>query len=175
MTNIKSLFCFLTLLFTILFTPYAKAQDACETITKISIEKLVPLFQKNDYQSIKTTLNGMEATCGITEFTLRTRILYQIINREDTKTAIANYLENDFDNLLIERWDATADEKRMELYNKQAKKFNYIPLAHPSDNLLKEKALSLLNSDLYVLQKEEESLLYLFIDDIETYLQLTGY
>lgn len=154
-----------------LSTHIAQAQNNCEQISTISIEKLVPALQKNDVSSILTTLNTMEASCGENEFTLRTRLIYQIINRENTDAVYTKYIKHRFDDDLISRWDNAVEADYQNIYVKNKKRLNYVPLRHSTDSLLKVKSLALLNSPSYAnLHDQEVAILQLFADDIDSYL-----
>ncbi|MGN0003698.1 MAG: hypothetical protein ACI35V_09725 [Sphingobacterium composti] len=159
--------------FVILYTTFSsvQAQNQCESVTAIALEKLAAQLQDNDYNNIIQILNTIEATCGETEFTLRTKLIYQIINKTNTDQIRAKYLKNKFDENLIERWDATYTNRNA--YQQNKKKYTYIPLGHRADSLLKVKANALLNSLTYNhLNKEEEALLLLFKDDINAYMSI---
>lgn len=161
----------ITFLFLFISTFSLFAQNQCETVTAIAIEKLLTQLQRNDYDGIAQTLNTMEASCGESEFTLRTRLIYQIINKTNTDQLRSKYFKNKFDSKLITRWDDSYENKTVYLQNK--KKYDYVPLGHPTDSLLKIKATALLNSPTYNnINKEEEALLYLFNDDIDSYLNI---
>jgi len=165
----------LTLIFSLLFsTSLIYGQNACENIITITVEKLPVLLKNNQYEEINNKLNTIEATCGLSEFTLRTRIIYQIINKENTKESRQKYLNNRFDQVLITRWDDSYLSDHQEIYLAYKKKYEYIPMRHAVDSLLKIKATSILNSPTYThITKEEEALLYLFADNIETYLNMS--
>jgi hypothetical protein len=148
-----------------------QAQNNCEQISTISIEKLVPALQKNDVSTILTILNTMEASCGENEFTLRTRLIYQLINKENIDAVYSKYINHRRDEELIFRWDNAAESDYQYRYSKNKKKFNNIPLRHPTDSLLKVKSLALLNSPSYTsLNDQEVAILQLFTDDIDSYL-----
>lgn len=162
------------LLFSITSIPVIYGQNACENIITITVEKLPQLLKKNDYQEIDNKLNTIEATCGLSEFTLRTRIIYQIISRENSKENRQKYLRNRFDRILIIRWDDSYLSDHQEIFLAHKKNYEYIPMRHPVDSLLKIKASSILNSPSYNdIDIEEKALLYLFKDDIEMYTSIT--
>jgi hypothetical protein len=163
-----------SLLFLVIFIPTTYAQKQCEEITQMVVDRLAVLLKDNDAQTIVQNLNTIEASCGESEFTLRTRIIYQIINKESTMQLRSKYIKNKFDKKLIARWDESYHSNNKEIYEKDKRKYDYVPLKHMVDSLLKLKATALLNSTSYEnLLKEEEALLYLFKDDIETYENLT--
>ena len=116
----------------------------------------------------------MEASCGENEFTLRTRLIYKIIHKENTESLSTKYLKNNFDQDLILRWDNAAEANYEVNYSTNKKAYNFVPLRHEVDSLLKIKAIALLNSPNYTtINNQELALLYLFADDIDSYFDLT--
>lgn len=161
----------ITLVLLLLSINITQAQNNCEQLSTVSIEKLIPALQKNDVSNILTTLNTMEASCGENEFTLRTRLIYQIINRENTDALYNKYFKQKFDEVLISRWDNSAEADYQNIYTKNKKRFNHVPLRHSTDSLLKIKSIALLNSPSYSnLNDKEVAILQLFADDIDSYL-----
>lgn len=159
---------------TILWLPSLFAQNSCEQITTITMHKIPFILQKNDTKSLLTSINTIESTCGENEFTLRTRIIYQIINKENSDKLVSMYLRQNFDEQLIKRWDDAADINYATRYQNNKKSYNFIPLRHFADSLLKIKAAALLNSTMYSnISTKELSILHLFADNIETYLNMS--
>lgn len=150
-----------------------KAQNHCEQQTTLSLQKLTLLLQKNEVSSIMSTLQTMESSCGENEFTLRTKLIYQIINRETTDAVYNTYIKQRFDDELISRWDNSAEADYQNIYTRNKQKFNYVPLRHATDSLMKIKAKALLNSASYSsINDEEIAILYLFAGDSEAYLDV---
>jgi hypothetical protein len=161
------------ILFLLFSTSLIYGQNTCENIISITVDKLPLLLKNNQQEEIQKQLDTIEATCGLSEFTLRTRIIYQIINKENTKENRQKYLHNRFDNVLITRWDDSYLSDHQEIYLAHKKKYEYIPMRHPVDSLLKIKASSILNSSSYKdIDIEEKAILYLFNDNIETYSRM---
>lgn len=146
-------------------------QNKCEQISNVSIENLVPLLLKNDFLRINSTLNTIEASCGENEFTLRTRLVYQIINKAESADLYKKYIKNKFDEQLITRWDDSNNADYKNIYLKNSKKYNYIPLRNSCDSLLKIKSSAILNSNSYdQINENEVAILQLFSGDIDGYL-----
>lgn len=149
------------------------AQNNCEQITSIALQNIPTLLQKNETTNILSNINTIESTCGENEFTLRTRILYQIINRENSANLLSKYIKHKYDEQLIKRWDNAADNNYASIYNSNKKAYNFIPLRNPIDSLLKIKAVAILNSTSYSnISNTELSILHLFADNIDTYLNM---
>ncbi|MCA5006204.1 hypothetical protein [Sphingobacterium bovistauri] len=158
--------------FMLSMTP-GKAQNNCEQISTLSLEKLISLLKKNDVPNILTIMNTIEANCGENEFTLRTRLIYQVINKENTDAIYTRYIKNKFDETLIKRWDNASDTDYQNIYAKNKKSFNFVPLRHPTDSLLKIKASAILNSPSYsTINNNDVAILHLFADDIDAYLNI---
>lgn len=161
------------LLFITFPSTYTFGQSECEKAITASIETLSPLFHKNDYPAILKNIRTIESVCGSTEFSLRTQIIYSIINKENTNALVVKYLKSGFADVLINRWDDAYREDYKEMYKENRKRYEFIPLRHAVDSLLKVKASAILNSSSYsTINKNEETLLYLFKDDVDTYLEI---
>lgn len=143
----------------------------CEQITKIALEKLIPILQKNDFTNLESTLATIQGTCGENEFTQRMRILRALIEKKSTGALIADYLAKNYHEVLVMRWDYALEQEYRSIYQNNKADFNYIPLRHPIDSLVKLKATALLNSTSYNLTEQEEDIAFLFADHIDEFYQ----
>lgn len=143
----------------------------CEQIMQIALDKLTPIIDKNDFTDLESVLSTIQSTCGEIEFTQRLRILRALIEKKTTGDLIADYLSKRYEEMLIMRWDYSVEEEYMSIYQDNKSDFNYIPLRHPIDSLIKLKANALLHSTSYNLTEQEEEIIYLFSDQIEEFYQ----
>lgn len=150
---------------------FTKWQD-CEQVTKVALEKLVNIFRKNDFEGLETVLNTIQSTCGENEFTQRLRILRLLIEKKTTGDIIADYLTKNYQEILVMRWDYSVEEKYAQIYQNNKADFNFVPLRHPIDSLIKVKSIALLNSPSYNLTEQEEKIALLFSDHIDEFYQV---
>jgi len=146
-------------------------QQDCEQITKIALDRLIPLIQKNDYTELETVLSTIQSVCGENEFTQRMRIFRALLEKKSGGELIADYLAKNYHEILVMRWDYSIEEKYQSIYQNNKKDFNYIPLKHPIDSLLKIKAEALLHSTAFNLTEQEEEIALLFADRIDEFYQ----
>ncbi|WP_437920935.1 hypothetical protein [Sphingobacterium sp. LRF_L2] len=151
-------------------TPEEKWQD-CEQITKIALEKLTPIVEKNNYENLESVLNTIQSTCGENEFTQRLRILRTLIEKKTSGALIADYLAKNYQEILVMRWDYSAEKEYKRIYQNNKADFNFIPLNHPIDSLVKLKAEALLNSTSFVLTEQEREIALLFADHLDEFYQ----
>lgn len=154
------------------FNEEGKVQD-CEHLLEISLDKLTPLVNKNDFNQVEPLLATIEGACGRSEFTQRIRILKNILERGDSKALIQDYLDNKYDETLIMRWDYSLEQDYKLIYNRNKADFNFIPLKHPIDILVQLKAEALLKSASYNLNEQEEKIILLFANRITEYDQVS--
>lgn len=166
---IKTL-CF-TLFSLIVFAKERKEIQSCEQIMGIALDKLTPLIDKNEFTDLEPVLTTIQSTCGDTEFTQRLRILRALIEKKTTGDLIADYFSKKYVEVLIMRWDYSIEEKYQSIYQDNKSYFNYVPLRHPIDSLIKLKANALLYSTSYNLTEQEEEIILLFSDQIEAFEQ----
>jgi len=138
----------------------------CEHLTEITLEKLVPLVRKNDYTELENLLATIESGCGESEFTQRMRIFRALLEKQPTGELIADYLAKNRHETLIVRWDYSAEEQYESIYRDNKQGFDYVPLRHPIDALLKAKAEALLHSAAFDLTVGEEAIALLFADRV---------
>lgn len=150
-----------------------KLQD-CDLVTQVALEKLVDIFRKNDFEKLEPVLNTIQSTCGENEFTQRLRILRTLIEKKTTGDIIADYLSKNYQEVLVMRWDYSAEEKYAQIFENNKADFDFVPLNHPIDSLFKIKALALLNSPSYNLTEQEEKITLLFADYIDEFYELHG-
>ncbi|MBD1420323.1 hypothetical protein [Sphingobacterium chuzhouense] len=150
---------------------YTKWQD-CEQVTKVALEKLVDIFRKNDFESLEPVLNTIQSTCGENEFTQRLRILRLLVEKKTTGDIIADYLSKNYQEVLVMRWDYSVEEKYAQIYQNNKTDFDFVPLRHSIDSLIKIKAIALLNSPSYNLTEQEEKITLLFADHIDEFYQV---
>lgn len=147
----------------------AICQSPCETITQASLQRLPEILQKNDFEKIQTVCNTIQSACPSSELALRLEILIQIIQKENSSVSINNYLTNNYDEILITRYDDATLKNAQELYASNPEKYQYFPLNSPIDSLIKIKAKALLNSNSYTLNRDELALMFLFADYIDDF------
>lgn len=146
----------------------------CEQVAIVSLEKLVDIFRKNDFENLEPALNTIQSACGESEFTQRLRILRALIEKKTTGDIIADYLSKQYHEVLVMRWDYSVEEKYAQIYENNKADFDFIPLRHPIDSLIKIKSLALLNSPSYNLTEQEEKIALLFADYIDEFDELHG-
>lgn len=148
---------------------YAHAQSDCHNNTSAILNELTIALHKNDVPQILSFINEIEASCSENEFTARTKIIYQIINKENTSNSIIQYYNKNYNEQILRRWEYTVDEEYSYRYQQNKASFNYIPLRHAVDSLLKSKSRAILQSNLYShINDREKSILELFTGD-QTY------
>lgn len=143
----------------------------CEKIVAIALDKLVLALQKNDYQNLESVLGTLQSACGENEFTQRMRIIQALIERKTSGALIADYLSKNYHEVLTMRWDYAIEQEHRRIYQENKADFNYIPLNHPIDSLIKLKAEALLSSPSYNLTEQEEHIALLFADHLDEFYQ----
>lgn len=138
---------------------------SCITTAQSALDKLVPALVKNDFDAIRDIVNVWERDCGKTEFLERIRILQLLISKSPYQTELDYYYNQKYDQQLIKRWNNADKKNYKEIYSKQPSLFDYVPLRHQADSLLKLKAKALLYSDSYQLADKDRKLIALFADD----------
>lgn len=147
------------------------AQNGCEPVVGAALQKLPSILMKNDFGQLKTIINTLKGTCEKNELGRRLEIISQLLQKQNTHLSINAYLDGHYDDVLIQRFDAAATRNPNGTYRQNPKKYQYFPLNHPVDSLLKQKAVALLQSQSYALNKEETAITYLFADDIDEFLR----
>lgn len=160
---------FVALLFLVTSTFNSMAQNSCETIVTASLQKLPPVLIKNDFDQIKRIIQSIRATCEDNELALRLEITQQLLLRENTSHSIAQYLEKGYDQILIQRFDDAVSKSANRAYLSNKAKYQYFPLNHTVDSLLKVKAKALIRSESYTLNNKETAIVYLFADYIDDF------
>ncbi|WP_312186702.1 hypothetical protein [Sphingobacterium sp.] len=145
-----------------------RAQEICASQTQQILPLLTQSLNNNEFTKIDPLLNTLQASCGITEFTERLRILLLIIEKKNSAVEIRRYLDNQFDKNLVQRLDAADRDDFANQYEQNKAKYNFYPLRHALDNLVKIRAKALLISDSYTLNDEEQDILHLFSDTENT-------
>lgn len=151
-------------------TPKEKWQD-CEQIVKIALEKLVPAVDKNNFNDLEPVLGTIQSACGENEFTQRMRIIRALIEKKSTGAIIADYLSKNYHEMLVMRWDYSVENEYKKIYESNKADFNFIPLNHPIDSLVKLKANALLTSPSYNLTEQEREIALLFADHLDEFYQ----
>ena len=162
---------YLILLSTILSFTLSYAQNSCEVVINASLQKLPVLLIKNDFNQLESTANTLKAACERNELALRLQITSQLLQKQNTESSINEYINSGYDNILIQRFDDAAKKKPSKLYKDNPGKYQYFPLNHSVDSLLKVKALALLRSEHYTLNNKESAIAFLFADDIDNFYQ----
>lgn len=144
----------------------------CEQVTEEALDKLVDIFRKNDFERLDPVLNSIQHACGENEFTQRLRILRGLIEKKTTGDLIADYLAKNYQEILVMRWDYSVEEKYAQIYQNNKADFDFVPLRHAIDSLVKAKASALLNSPSYNLTEQEEKITLLYADHIEDFYQV---
>ncbi|MGE8299921.1 MAG: hypothetical protein ACN6OW_10165, partial [Sphingobacterium paramultivorum] len=75
-----------------------------------------------------------------------------------------HYVDNQFDKNFLQRLDAADQDDFSTQYEQHKEKYNFVPLRHPLDGLIKVRAKALLASDSYTLTDQEKTILELFSD-----------
>ncbi|WP_144062630.1 hypothetical protein [Sphingobacterium paucimobilis] len=150
---------------------FSFAQNGCEPVMTAVLQKLPNVLTKNDFGQLKTIINTLKGTCEKNELGRRLEIISQLLQKQNTSLSIKAYLEGHYDDMLIQRFDAAAARNANGMYRQAPKKYQYFPLNHPVDSLLKLKAAALLQSQSYALNTEETTISYLFADHIDEFLR----
>jgi len=140
------------------------AQETCEKHTAEILPLLTGALNSNEFDKIDPLLNTLQASCGVTEFGQRLRILLLIIDKKDSGTEIERYIGNQLDKTFVQRLDAADQDDFASQYEQNKGKYNFYPLRHPLDNLIKIRAKALLSSGNYTLNNDERTILHLFAD-----------
>ncbi|MGE8425806.1 MAG: hypothetical protein ACN6PI_23415, partial [Sphingobacterium siyangense] len=140
------------------------AQENCDRHTTEILPLLTKTLNNNDFDKIDPLLNSIQASCGTNEFVQRLRILIYIIEKKNTTTEIKHYIDNQFDKNFLQRLDAADQDDFSTQYEQHKEKYNFVPLRHPLDGLIKVRAKALLASDSYTLTDQEKTILELFSD-----------
>lgn len=159
----------LLIAFLVLSSTYSFAQSPCEHITTASLEKLIPILERNNFAQLDPVIFAINNSCEESEFTLRLTIIKAIINKENTVSLIDKYLNKRFDDILVKRHDSAADKDYEKIYHGDPAAFGFVPLRHKVDELVQQKAIALLNSQSYTLTEKEVALLFLFADEIDAF------
>ncbi len=162
--NIRQLALMILIIIAVLPTKLLHAQENCDRHTAEILPLLTKTLNNNDFDQIDPLLNSMQASCGVNEFVQRLRILVYIIEKKNTTTEIKHYVDNQFDKIFLQRLDAADREDFAAQYDQDKAKYNFVPLRHPLDGLIKVRAKALLASDSYTLNDQEKDILQLFSD-----------
>ena len=162
--NIRQLVLMILIIVCIFPTKLLHAQENCEQQTVKILPLLTKTLNNNDFDKIDPLLNSIQASCGTNEFVQRLRILVYIIEKKNSTTEIQHYVDNQFDKIFLQRLDAADREDFAGQYDQDKAKYNFVPLRHPLDNLIKVRAKALLVSDSYTLSDQEKDILQLFSD-----------
>lgn len=140
------------------------AQETCEKYTAEVLPLITGALNNNEFDKIPSLLNTLQASCGIPEFSQRLRILLLIIEKKDSGTEIERYISNQLDKTFVQRLDAADRDDFAQQYEQNKSIYNFFPLRHPLDNLIKIRARALLSSTNYSLDDRERDILHLFAD-----------
>ncbi|WP_286859538.1 MULTISPECIES: hypothetical protein [Sphingobacterium] len=141
-----------------------QAQETCEKHTAEILPLITGALNNNEFDKITPLLNTLQASCGVTEFGQRLRILLLIIDKKDCGTEIERYIGNQLDKTFVQRLDAADRGDFAQQYEQNKSIYNFFPLRHPLDNLIKIRARALLSSTNYSLNDRERDILHLFAD-----------
>ncbi|MDR2271329.1 MAG: hypothetical protein LBF27_10540 [Sphingobacterium sp.] len=141
-----------------------QAQETCEKHTAEILPLITTALNSNEFDRIDPLLNTLQASCGVTEFGQRLRILLLIIEKKNSSAEIERYIDNNLDKAFIQRLDAADQNDFLYQYEQNKEKYNFYPLRHPLDNLIKIRAKALLSSSNYLLNNTEKDILHLFAD-----------
>ncbi|WP_293926218.1 hypothetical protein [Sphingobacterium sp. UBA6320] len=141
---------------------YCAAQETCESTIKNSLEAITKLLNTNQYAQLTPIVAQIEQSCGPTELGQRIKIINLIIAKQQSSNAIEKYIENGFDEQLIIRFRDAEREDYIYQYESNKQQYNYFPLRHPIDLLIKTRSKALLQSQSYVLSEAEVDILNLF-------------
>lgn len=164
----KTILLTLLMVFFHFFTVYA--QNSCERMTSSLLPNFKDNLIKNDYNRIQNLLNTWQAACGEQEIILRTKIIYAIIQHNNSAEFVERYVNLLYDRRLMQRFDDAATHDYQVRYASNPAAYDFVPLRHPIDSLLKIKAHALLHSTSYNhISDQERNMLYLFADRFENY------
>ncbi len=130
-----------------------------EAYTLKAINKATLQLAENKLDSVTNTVNNWTFLCGRSEISQRILIITAILKGEDTSHYIQQYINDDFYYYLYQRLEDTKYTRRTALYYERKAYYNYVPLGHPIDSIIMEKAKKLLENPRNL---DEELLLILF-------------
>lgn len=160
---------FILFIIILVYSPYCLAQQGCETLVTASLQRLPSVLVKNDFNQLQTIINTLKGGCDKNELALRLEITQQLVLQQNTDLSIKAYLDGRYDDILVQRFDDAASKKANEQYRRNPEKYQYFPLNHKVDSLLKLKAQALLSSESYTLNPRETAIVYLFADYIDNF------
>lgn len=162
--NIRQLALMILVMSCVIPTKLLYGQENCERYTVETLPLLTQALNNNDFDKIDPLLNSIQTSCGINEYVQRLRILMQIIEKKNSAAAIDLYWSSQFDKSFLQRLDAADQDDFATQYERHKEKYNFYPLRHPLDGLIKVRAQALLVSDSYTLTDQERNILQLFSD-----------
>jgi hypothetical protein len=132
---------------------------------KNSLESLTKVLHANQYDKLTPILGQIEQSCGPTELGQRITILSLIIAKQSSDNAINRYIDNSFDEQLVNRFRDAEREDYAYQYESHKQQYHYFPLRHPIDLLIKKRSNALLQSQSYQLSDAEIDILNLFSNE----------
>lgn len=161
--HISIIFFSIIALFTIIPTSFS--QQKCELTIANTLEPLTKVLNANQYEQLDPILAVIEQSCGKTELTQRIRILNLIIAKQISGDAIEHYLDQGFDEQVLARFHDAEREDYAYQYESHKQQYDYIPLRHPIDRLIKIRSKALLQSQSYTLSNAEIDILHVFSNE----------
>ena len=139
----------------IIFTSVARAQSSpdtlytvetpdCDTVAYNSTNLIKYFYMIQDYDSAEIVLNNWEATCGISEPIMRTRILFAILQDNFSEALYDSTIVDDVLNYMIRM-----DTLNIGIFNNYKEYFGFVPIRGDYDYFTQSIADTLLQRTFY--------------------------
>jgi len=129
-----------------------------------TVDKIALFFIENQLDSIKKPIKEWTNLLGKNEMIQRIQITVDLMEGKEASERIKAYIHDDFYYYLYDRFTMTNRYGYRREYPDYKYYYNYVPLNHPIDSILKQKAKILLEESHNV---DEKLLLILFSGDIQ--------
>lgn len=140
-------------------TPFREGPN-CKTLSITAADDIASGLATWDTGRIDDALKTVVSSCGISEVSLRIRILVNIMKREDTSGDIHEYFNAQYYNRTIDRIHASAFSDYGYRYTNNESWYSFVPLRHAVDSTSGNVAAELL--DVRLLTSDERLLCLLF-------------
>lgn len=139
----------------------------CEVISLNSVDIIAKKLITNNYKAVGEILDEWTKSCGYSEVSKRIAIIKAIATQEKTENLISDYIYYKFEYKYKNRINVSKKENFGYIYMYDKYYFDYVPLRHPIDSLLRAKSSSLLLSGS--LSYDEKLICTLFSENIDEY------
>jgi len=122
---------------------YGETPD-CETIANDATNLIMYFYTIQDYDSVEIVLNNWEATCGISEPIIRTRILFAILENSFSEVLYDSTIVDD-----VLNYTFRMDTANVKLYDNYKGYFGFVPIRGEYDYFTQSIADTLLQRTFY--------------------------